>query len=164
MAKTLMVGLCVGALIGAVATGAVAEDQTLEFRLVTHGINLNVIPATETEGHVLGVGKMRGVAVFDDGRLADKVYSVSFDYTEGEGTCHGYSTYTFEDGSTIASSFECTSAADAGGGRVIKGTYSDLTGTGQYEGVSGTGSFESRTVSWEPGATLFDGEFKLASD
>ena len=147
--------------VGLATTGAEAEEQVLKFRLVTHSVDMNVIPASKAEGHIIGVGKFRGVAVFEDGRIADKSFTSSFDYTKGLGPYHGYSTYTFEDGSTIRARFD--GGAETGpDGRVSQGKYSELTGTGQYEGVTGSGWFKSKSVPWEQGANLFDGEFKLS--
>lgn len=147
-------------LVGLTTAPAEAAEQTLKFRLVTYALNVTAIPASNTEGHILGVGKFRGVAVFEDGGLADKLFTVSFDYTEGVGPFHGYSTYIFEDGSTIGARFDGTSEVGKNG-RVIRGEYSVLTGTSRYEGVKGSGSFVSKPVPWEEGAVLYDGEFKL---
>ncbi|MDJ0950651.1 MAG: hypothetical protein QNJ94_17195 [Alphaproteobacteria bacterium] len=142
-------------------TGAEAEEQVLKFRLVTHSVEMKVIPASKAEGHIIGVANSRGVAIFEDGRIADKSFTSSFDFTKGLGPYHGYSTYTFEDGSTIRARFD-GGAETTPDGRVSRGEYSELTGTGQYEGVMGTGWFQSKFVPWEQGANLFDGEFKLS--
>jgi hypothetical protein len=148
-------------LVGLTTTRAEAEEQTLKFRLVSHKVNATVIPATETEGHILGVSKWRGVAVFEDGRLANKVYTLSFDYMNGLGPFHGYSTYTFEDGSTIRAQLDGVAEAGTDGRRVVRGEYSALTGTGQYEGVKGSGWFKSKPVPWDQDTALYDNEFKL---
>jgi hypothetical protein len=160
MSRLFIAGPVLALLVGLATYSAEAAEQTLKFRLVAYAMEISTIPATESEGHVLGIGEMRGAAIFEDGRLADKTYTLAFEYTKGTGKFHGYSTYTFEDGSSISARFDGTSEADAKG-RVIEGEYSELTGTGQYEGVKGSGSFKSRAVAWKKGATLYDGEFKL---
>ena len=160
MVRSLIATTLLVLLVGLTTSSAQAEEQTLKFRLVAHTLSITAIPASKTEGHIIGVGKFRGVAVFEDGRLADKVFTVSFEYTKGVGPFHGYSTYVFEDGSTIGARFDGTSEASKNG-RVIRGEYSALTGTGRYEGVKGSGSFVSKPVPWEEGAVLYDGEFKL---
>ena len=147
--------------VGVAAVGAQAAEETMKYRLITHRLDMTVVPASQAEGHILGVGTLRGVAVFEDGRLADKLYTVTFDYTNGEGDFHGYSTYTFLDGSTVSASFEGQSEA-GDDGRVIRGTYKDMTGTGEFEGVSGTGEFVSQPgIPWEKGATLYDAQWTL---
>lgn len=148
------------AMVGTASTSVDAKEQLLKFRLVTHSLETNAIPASNAEGHLLGVGKFRGVAIFDDGRLADKSFTVSFDYTKGIGPYHGYSIYTFEDGSTIVARFDGNAKAGPDGRR-SRGEYSDLIGIGTFEGVQGGGWFESRSSPWEQGASLFDGEFAL---
>ena len=46
-----------------------------------------------------------GVAFFKDGRVAAKEFVVSSDLRKGSGPIRGYSTYTFDDGSSITASF-----------------------------------------------------------
>ena len=46
-----------------------------------------------------------GVAFFKDGRVAAKDFVVSTDLRKGSGPIRGYSTYTFDDGSSITASF-----------------------------------------------------------
>lgn len=141
-------------------SSADAAEKILKFRLVTYAVNVSVVPATATEGHVLGSGEMRGVAVFEDGRLADKAYTVAFDYTNGAGPFHGYATYTFEDGSSISARFDGKSVP-GDSGRIISGDYTELVGTGDFEGVDGRGTFTSRPAALGKGATLYDGSFTL---
>lgn len=52
---------------GLTTTGAKAEEPVLEFRLIIHTVEVNVISVPNVEDHVLGVAHERGVAVFEDG-------------------------------------------------------------------------------------------------
>ena len=137
---------------GAVIGDATAEEQSLAFQLITHRIDMNVVDAPDAEGHKLGLGNYKGVAVFEDGRIADKTFVFSFD---GNNSI-GYSRYTFLDGSSIALSFKSSEDETD----ITIGEYTVLSGTGQYEGVTGTGSFKELEDPWD-GASLFDGRFEL---
>ena len=141
--------------LGAVGTVAQAEEVKLGFQLVTHRIDAKVLEASDVEGHVLGAGDYKGVAVFDDGRIADKVFVLTFDEINGVGTSIGYSTYRFVDGSSIIASF-----VDEYDETTDRGSYSVLGGTGLYDGAKGTGWFENVEEPWD-GASLFKGGFAL---
>ena len=140
---------------GTVGAAAQAEDIKLGFQLVTHRIDAKVVEASDVEGHILGSGEFKGVAVFDDGRIADKVFVLNFDEVNGVGTSKGYSTYRFVDGSSIIASF-----VDIYDEATDNGTYTVLGGTGQYESAKGTGWFERADEPWD-GASLFKGGFDL---
>ena len=134
---------------------AFADGHELTFRLVTHTIDMKVVEAPDAEGHILGTGNFKGVAVFADGEIADKTFVFTFDETDGVGTGFGYSTYTFMDGSSITARFDDVTEADTSGGE-----YQVLSGTGKYEGAKGTGWYKKVDEPWE-GASLFDGAFSL---
>ncbi len=155
MISTRIISVFAVICLAATGTAAMAEDQTLGFRLIIHTIESTVFETPVQEGHVIGVDNAKGSAVFDDGRLADKTFVDSYDINNGVGTFTGYSVYSFVDGSSISASFEATLNADG-----VIGVYTVLGGTGAYEGAQGTGSFASVEAPWE-GASLFDGEFKL---
>ncbi len=103
------------------------------------------------EGESVGAGEYAGVAVFEDGRLANKEFVLSMDNKGAEGAHSGYSTYTFENGDSLTMSFSGGWNANRGGG-----DYQILSGTGAYEGATGTGSFDAVENSWE-NADLYDG-------
>lgn len=152
MARMFIPGALVALVAGAAIGDARAEEQSLAFRLVTHRIAVNVVEAPVSEGHTIGSGELKGVAVFEDGRIADKAFAMLIDGDQ----LIGYSRYSFVDGSSIALRFE---AADDEAG-VLDGAYTVLSGTGQYEGVTGTGWFKEVEEPWD-GASLFDGGFEL---
>lgn len=52
------------------------------------------ILAIGTEGHVFGVDNMRVVAAFDEGRIAQKSFTISMEYTGAEGEYYNYTTHT----------------------------------------------------------------------
>lgn len=139
---------------GTTLTGAVlADEQTLKFRLVTQRLDVKVATVPYDENHVIGVGEYAGVAAFEDGRIASKDFVMHFEDNAGSLTYFGYSTYAFEDGSTISARF------DGAGG---KGKYSALIGTGIYDGVKGSGWFGPVKEPWDK-ANLFQGEFQITT-
>ena len=84
---------------------ALAGEQVLEFKLVTKPMDLKVTEVANVEGQTVMSGKMFGVAFFKDGRVAVKDFVHSADLIKGSGPIYGYSTYTFDDGSSITARY-----------------------------------------------------------
>jgi hypothetical protein len=107
-------------------------------------------------GQTLDAGQWFGVAFFKDGRVAVKDFVSAGDLKNGLGPVRGYSTYTFEDGSSITASyigeFKATGA---------HGDYTILSGTGQYDKATGTGSWDAVPTKWTDGAVLLNGQFHV---
>jgi hypothetical protein len=151
------VTLVLAALACASPQPAYAADQVLEFKLVTRNLDVKMHEAKNVEGQNVGVAKAHGVAYFKDGRVASKDFVTSWDYNKGVGPFSGYSTYTFEDGSTITARFT-GNARGPGQGR---GDYTVLSGTGSFAGAKGIGSFEMTPAKF-PDALLMNGKFSLS--
>ena len=98
---------------------------------------------------------MRGVVVFEDGRLAFKRFVYTEDATDSAGDFGGYSTYTFENGETLVAKF-AGDWSPAG----VKGTYEVVSGSGSFAGATETGIYGTSSFPWE-GANLFEGSFTL---
>lgn len=157
MNKSLRTTVTIAALAACAWQPAAAADQSLEFKLVTRALEVKALDAKNIDGQSIGVAKAHGVAYFKDGRIASKDFVSSWDYSKGAGSILGYSTYTFEDGSTITARF--TGSRRASG--EVQGQYTVLSGTGAFAGAQGTGTFESVAAKL-PDATLYNGKFKLA--
>ena len=99
--------------------------------------------------------KAVGVAFFKDGRVASKDFIITADFRNGSGPFKGYSTYTFEDGSTITASF--TGERKPG---EAHGIYTIVSGTGTYADATGTGSFDSVPTKFKD-AILYNGKFDV---
>lgn len=133
---------------------AAAEEQTLQFRLVTQQVGQPTdLPAIG--GHELMAGRYMGVAVFADGRIAHKRFVGIEDVAGDAGTFKGYSTYTFQNGDSLTLAY--TGKWDGEG---LLGEYRMISGTGAYEGATGTGSFTMQEEPWDE-AYLYEGTIKL---
>jgi hypothetical protein len=112
-----------GILISTVAllapVGTIASEQHLDFEFVVHPIDVKVVEAPNIASQTRSAGKYFGVAFFSDGRIAVKDYIGAKDSLKGSGSFRGYSTYTFEDGSSITASYT---------GAGTHGTYTILSG------------------------------------
>ncbi len=118
---------------------AMAGEKTLEFQLVTKQIDPRTIEAPNVENQAITQTRAFGVGVFKDGRIAIKDYVVVLDFNKGAGPSFGYSTYTFDDGSSITARF----SGERTPSQVVHGDYKILSGTGAYAGATGTGTFDS---------------------
>jgi hypothetical protein len=122
-----------------------AGEQELGYHLVVHVTDLQALPVPGQDNHEVGIAAFDGVAIFDDGRLANHGYAGSFDFVDGEGEFRGYALWSFADGSTLTSRYlgEAKATAD---GITLAGTHSNLAGTGGFEGASGEGRFTGSRI------------------
>ena len=134
---------------------ALAGEQTLEFKLVVKSRDPMVLQATNVDGQTMMATKAFGVAFFKDGRVAAKDYIASSETRNGTGPTRGFSTYTFEDGSSITASF----VGEFKDGKA-HGDYTISSGTGAYANATGKGSFDSVPTKFK-GAALLNGRFDV---
>jgi hypothetical protein len=137
------------------STAALAGEQVLEFKLVTKLLDPKIVQAANIDGQTMSTSNAFGVAFFKDGRVAAKEFVVSSDLRKGSGPIRGYSTYTFDDGSSITASF--TGEFKEG---LAHGVYTILSGTGTYANAMGTGSFDGIPAGFK-GAGLYNGKFDV---
>jgi hypothetical protein len=137
------------------AGSAVADEQTLRFRMVVSFTNVSFAENPGVAGHSVGAGRAVGIAVLEDGRIAFKDFVVAVDGTEEKSTYSGYSTYTFQNGDSLNLRFTGGWSPE---GNI--GDYQVLGGTGAFEGATGTGHFEAVDAAWEK-ASLYEGSFTL---
>jgi hypothetical protein len=157
--QTLLAGAVVLTVFGCISgQSAYAGEKVLEFKLVVKGIDVKTLEAPNIEGQAVTLMKAYGTAFFKDGRVASKEFIQSSDYNKGSGPFFGYSTYQFEDGSSITARYTGTSRA----GQPIHGEYTVVSGTGAYAGVKGTGYFDG-VPSKLTGASLLNGKFNITT-
>jgi len=138
------------------AVGSVAaEEQTLNFRLVTKQLKGSFMEAANVEGRSVGAGQYVGVAVFEDGRIAYKDFVMMMDAGRKDGSYSGYSTYTFQNGDSLTLKF--TGGWDQ---KRAGGDYEVLSGSGAFKGASGTGRFDALKEPWD-GANLYEGSVSI---
>ncbi len=157
MRLSVIAVLLVSATSMATSPVAYAGQQVLEFKYVTKRIDSKVFEAPKIEGQTMVLGKVFGVACFKDGTTAVKDFIFSAELLKGSGPIRGFSTYTFEDGSSITASF--TGEAKEGHRH---GVYTILSGSGKYAHATGTGSFENLTSGFE-GADLMKGKLVVTT-
>ncbi len=141
------VSLTLGGAIITAPIGAVAGEQTLEFKFVVKPIDKKTVVDLNASCRELGAGNWFGVAYFKDGKVAVK----DFIGTQDSSAERGCSTYTFEDGSSITASYI---------GQSGHGKYTVLSGTGLYAKATGTGSYDV-IQDFKEGASLLSGKFNL---
>ena len=145
------------ALLASTALPVVAHagEQTLDFKFVVKPVDVKAVQAPNIEGRQLAVGSWFGVAFFKDGRVAIKDFVDTSDLLKGLGPVKGYSTYTFEDGSSITASY----IGERPPGHMA--TITILSGTGMYDKATGTGTWDAVPTKWTDGAVLLNGSFHV---
>lgn len=140
-----------------------AADQVLSFQAVTHTSEVHALPAPGEAAHQFGIAAFRGLAIFDDGRIAQHRYGGHFDFTDGAGRFAGSALWRFEDGSELRAGYAGEATASQDGGIAFTATYGEVTGTGGYAGVRGEGGFAGRRIDLleDGGDTYFRGTLTL---
>lgn len=90
-----------------------ANAEDMNFTLVSMVEKMETVAVTYTDGVVIGVVDRKGLSRFDNGDIATTACGGTYDAKKGG---QGYSSLAFDDGSTLALSWEGpTSSTPAGG-------------------------------------------------
>jgi hypothetical protein len=145
------------------AAQASAADVSLSYQAIVHVTEVHQIPVQGRPGHAIGIAAFRGLAIFEDSRIANHWYAGHFEFEQQNGPFAGQALWVFEDGSTLRASYAGKAIAADGGGISFTGQHSAVAGTGAYDGASGSGTFEGRRVDYlqEGGDTYFSGTLDL---
>lgn len=147
------------AAIAAVAlscAGSARADEVLSFHLViTSSSSTQLLEVGDLEGHVLGLSRRSGVALFPDASVAGSYCSAATDYIKGAGPFFAYCNLELTDGSMIW--FKVTGFAKPEETKTIfpDSSITVLHGTGRFEGVSGDGTFKGQLTPFALGATPY---------
>jgi hypothetical protein len=128
-----------------------AAEKTLEFKLIVKQFEPRALEAPDVPNQIITQSKAFGVGIFKDGRIAAKDFAVVSDLNKGVGSMYGYSTYSFDEGSTITARFTAEFKAN----QPVHGEYKILSGTGAYAGATGTGTLDSIPHQFK-GANMFN--------
>jgi hypothetical protein len=142
--------------VGLLSSGAaLAEEQTLRFKLVITTTSDATMDLPSITDQSLVASEAVGVAFFEDGRVAFKRFALATIRGKEDGNWMGLSTYTFENGDALNLQFSGSWSPE--GSQV---EYTLLSGAGAFEGATGTGELTGINTSWTD-ALLFDGSFTL---
>jgi hypothetical protein len=152
---------------GPIVTQAGAE--TMNFRLVSMVEKVEMVKVSDIEGVVIGVMDRKGLSMFENGDIATTACRGTFDTKKG---FQGYSSLTFEDGSTMVLSWKGPTSSVPPGGKFggFSAAFEYANGTGRFEGIKGNGTFFEKKPNWDKdfkakGFTYYEftGTYELSS-
>ena len=134
-----------------------ANAETETWKGSNYVTKFEAMPTLITPGHFIGIFERQGEVVLGNGEKAktDLRGTVDLNMDIGEGTFHGYSFSTYEDGSMTITKLEGVIRVLPGQRLPItEGTGTYIKGTGRFQGIEGTTSFKSRQTK------PYGGEYK----
>jgi len=154
--RRFFIGLAIASIfvigIGLLGFVPQATAETLNFRNLVHVTKIEAVPIPDAEGHLVRLQVREGVQVFENGELAWIKAVLSGDIIKGAGPFSMYSTYTFQDGSTITTHtkgrVEATPAAVQ---TAAKWSGEIIHGTGRFQGIKGIVTSTSKMLPPEKG-------------
>jgi len=119
---------------------ATAQSTTTKFKIVNHITKMEMVPVGDEKGHVVGIVVRGGLAIFEDGEVANQTAVFPFDAILGKTvTYEPFTTILFRDGSTWVFKSKGTGERTPDGKLLLtKQTGEFVKGTGKYEGIKGT--------------------------
>jgi hypothetical protein len=124
-----------------------ANAENVEYTVSGYLSKVESIPIPDVDKHTIGIYERRGVAIFTNGDTAAFHSIGTWDHIDGNGTFQGYSTLTFEDGSTIMSKGSGNISKEAGKLPNMSGKGEYIKGTGKYEGIKGSVTYTSKFIT-----------------
>ena len=125
-----------------------AGAKTMNFKLVGMVEKLEMVKVSDIEGVVIGVMDRKGLSMFENGDIATTACRGTFDTKKG---FQGYSSLTFEDGSTFVLSWKGPTTRVPPGGKFggYTATFEYAKGSGRFEGIKGSGTFTGKKPNWD---------------
>jgi len=131
---------------GPIVTQAGAE--TMNFKLVSMLEKVEMVKVSDIKGVVIGVMDRKGLSMFENGDIATTACRGTFDTKKG---FQGYSSLTFEDGSTIVLSWKGPTSRVPPGGKFggFTAAFNYAKGSGRFKGIKGSGTFTEKKPNWD---------------
>lgn len=142
---SLMIAFVFSFTIGFNPTDVYAED--VEYTVSGYLSKVELIPIPDVDKHTIGIFERRGVVIFKNGETAAFHSRGTWDHIDSNGTFQGYSTLTFEDGSTIMSKSSGNISKEVGKLPILTGKGEYIMGTGQYEGIKGNTTYTGNFIT-----------------
>ncbi len=156
--RTILFFVALAALfINPAATAIAVEAEELTFTATHRTVTAITAPVGDVSNHWISVARREGKVELGDGQSADykNVYLIEA-WVGQKGIRQGYSTLSFQDGSSIYISETMDSARDENNLPSGKGLGTITKGTGRYKGITGTVEFtmqQLRPTSKDPQRT-----------
>jgi hypothetical protein len=122
------------------------EAETMNYKFYTYSIKGDWVSIPDVEGHAVGYGVRGSFMVFENGEVATAEAVILRDWIKTAGTISQYSTIKFQDGSTIVTKTQGTTAVGTAGM-----TTEIIKGTGRFQGIKGTGASKAKYFPQEKG-------------
>ena len=140
-----IIGVTICVSISTIASFVVA-GETIKWHGTGYATKLEKIEVGDVEGHIIAIGQAK--QVFINENTGEKIFGIAVNSMDinpkmGKLTVNGYGIKTAPNGDQLISE-HMGQAADKGH---VKGTFSWVKGTGQFEGVKGSGTWESWALS-----------------
>ena len=125
----------------------IANAEEREFKVTSYLVDMQFIPVSDVEKHAVGLFDRRGVAIFENGETAAYHTRGTWDFIDSNGDFNGYTTLTYNDGSTTMVKYSGNMKKESGKLPKYTGKGEYIKGTGKYEGIKGTVSFTGEHVT-----------------
>ena len=145
------IGICVAIMVlygPFIGNYAIAEGLQRIGQNFQHVISFEPQEIGDVANHVIASYTHEGLVLvakgdIGSGEVGTLINKGNLDYVGGLGTHSGYTTVTFEDGSTTTSYYEGKSVQSEKG-IISIGIHRYVSGTGRFEGIKGEGSYEGK--------------------
>jgi len=129
-----------------------ARAETLKLRYFSHVTKTEFFPIADVEGHFVVPNIREGAIILENGELGWVKITLVNDMIRGAGSSDAYSTYTFQDGSTITTHSKGKIEATPQGVPLAAKFDGDIVhGTGRFQGIKGTMTMSSKLLPPEKG-------------
>lgn len=129
-----------------------ATAETLKFRLFNHVTKAEIFPIPDVEGHVIIANAREGTIILENGELGWLKGILINDMVKGAGTIDMYSTFTFQDRSTITAHLKGRVEATPQGVPAVATFTGDIIhGAGRFQGIKGTATSSAKVFPPEKG-------------